>query len=208
MLLQCAQDNSEALTDYCQSGRKEALLSRVKGDSMSTCRSTAEPLGTCIQCSPKQGVHQCPKTKRWPEDLWRLTSMPSLKGHFYVTIILLTRETSKEVASGPGAACSLSWASLYSLKAELWFSHLWFFLWRVFPMCRLRKALNIFKLNVKVAMHGHSLKRLRAPWPGHRFQSGSFSYGKWHRPSGCKYSYHNIFILSAIHAYQFWQRQS
>lgn len=76
------------------------------------------------------------------------------------------------------------------------------------PSVGSRKWLNTFKLNVKVAMHGHSLKRLRAPWPGHRFQPGSFSYSKWHRPSGCKYSYHNIFILSAIHAYQFWQRQS
>lgn len=141
VLLQCAQDNTEALTGYCQSGRKEAVLSRVKGESMSTCRSTAEPLRTCTQCSPEQGVHQCPETKRWPEDLWRLTSMPSLKGHFYVIILLFTRETSKEVASGPGATCSLSWASLYSLKAELWF-FIWVFLWRVFSTCRLRKAIK------------------------------------------------------------------
>lgn len=163
---------------------------------MSTCRFIAEALGTCIQCSPEQGVHRC------QADLSAFS-----EGHFYVTVLLLTRGTSKEasepglLAPCPGKSILIKGRTCDSLTSELSSGEF-------SPSVGSGKWLNTFKLNVKVAMHGHSLKCLRAPWPGHRFQSGSFSYSKWHRPSGCKYSYHNIFILSAIHAYQFWQRQS
>lgn len=195
MLLQCAQDNSEALTTARVVGRKLCSLGwkEIPCPHAGLLLRLSEPASNAALSRVCTGV--------------RLISVPSLKGISMSLFSSLPGELPRRplsqvlLAPCPGKSILIKGRTCDSLTSELSSGEF-------SPSVGSGKWLSTFKLNVKVAMHGHSLKRLRAPWPGHRFQSGSFSYSKWHRPSGCKYSYHNIFILSAIHAYQFWQRQS